>query len=352
MPSAQKPQRPLVRAAQTLERFLHGIWRPLTGLVGLRTPRQIVPHRSYGNHEQVCVRGRVLGNRPHAAALVSDGLWSHLTHSRRRWLTFEVPDAAVEVTFEGQSQTVRTDHEGYFEAYFAHPGGELSKTIWWDAVSNMPNTSVHAPHEILVPGENAQRLIISDVDDTVIRTGATQLWTITRLTFFRGVHERRALAGVPELYRKLVGPNADNPLFYVSSSAWNLYEMLTQIMDLCDLPRGPILLQCLGLANNRFVREPGHRHKLHKVEELLATYPELPAILIGDSGQHDARLYVDAVRRNPGRIEAIYIRRVEPEQTTGHPAEIEAAVKEAKALGVPMHVCASTAEMETLLGLA
>ena len=197
---------------------------------------------------------------------------------------------------------------------------------------------IHGEHQVLLPGTNARRMIISDIDDTVIHTGATQLLTITRLTFLSGVHNRRVLEGVAQLYRQLATEGDEreaNPLFYVSSSAWNLYDLIERIMTLGIVPRGPLMFQRLGLANNRFVREPGHRHKLAKVEGLLRDYPQLCAILIGDSGQHDARLYADAVKRNPGRILAVYIRDVDEDRGSAHDLAIREALEEVEAAGVP-----------------
>ena len=42
----------------------------------------------------------------------------------------------------------------------------------------------------------------------------------------------------------------------------------------------------------------------------MATYPHLPFILIGDSGQHDPEIYRRVVEDYPNRIRAIYIRDV------------------------------------------
>ncbi|HEY0604687.1 MAG TPA: App1 family protein, partial [Herpetosiphonaceae bacterium] len=44
--------------------------------------------------------------------------------------------------------------------------------------------------------------------------------------------------------------------------------------------------------------------------EMVARYPALPIVLIGDSGQHDPEIYTQIVREQPGRVRAIYIRNV------------------------------------------
>ena len=55
---------------------------------------------------------------------------------------------------------------------------------------------------------------------------------------------------------------------------------------------------------------------------MLQTYPALPFVLIGDSGERDPEIYSEAVRRHPDRIKVIYIRSVHPD-----PARIGAVQK-------------------------
>lgn len=50
------------------------------------------------------------------------------------------------------------------------------------------------------------------------------------------------------------------------------------------------------------------------VRKILSTYPDLPFILVGDSGEHDTDIYLEAARNNPDRILAIYIRDVQHER--------------------------------------
>ena len=45
-------------------------------------------------------------------------------------------------------------------------------------------------------------------------------------------------------------------------------------------------------------------------ETILKTYPDLPFILIGDAGEHDADIYMEIVKNHPKRIKAIFLRSV------------------------------------------
>ena len=70
---------------------------------------------------------------------------------------------------------------------------------------------------------------------------------------------------------------------------------------------GPLLLRDwdLGKLNERHAS-----HKAVVIREIFDTYPELPFLLVGDSGQEDPEIYTELVRERPGRIKAVYIRNV------------------------------------------
>ena len=53
-------------------------------------------------------------------------------------------------------------------------------------------------------------------------------------------------------------------------------------------------------------REPKHV----RIHEILELHPDLPFVLIGDSGEKDPEIYADIVRSHPDRVLAVYIREV------------------------------------------
>jgi phosphatidate phosphatase APP1 len=67
---------------------------------------------------------------------------------------------------------------------------------------------------------------------------------------------------------------------------------------------GPVLLRdLLGGAS-------GREQKAGRIHEVLDLHPDLPFVLIGDSGEKDPEVYADVVRSRPGRVLAVYIREV------------------------------------------
>ena len=125
---------------------------------------------------------------------------------------------------------------------------------------------------------------------------------------------RLPFPGVAGFYRALRdGATGDenNPIFYVSSSPWNLYDVISEFMDLQEIPRGPILLRDWDYQPR--IALVAIRHFDHKgvaIRNIMQMYPELPFILIGDTSQHDPEIYRQFVEEFPGRIPAIYIRDV------------------------------------------
>ena len=85
--------------------------------------------------------------------------------------------------------------------------------------------------------------------------------------------------------------------------------MLEEFLSLNGLPNGPILLRDFGIP---YQEHPGNYkgHKHSSIVRILNTYPELPFILIGDSGEKDAYIYWAVAQEFPGRIAATYIRDV------------------------------------------
>lgn len=252
-------------------------------------------------------------------ARAEDTALHNLLAAYRRFETDEVPAARLVVRARGREERLVADEEGYFEARIR--GGEPGPSAeGWESgevsVEAQPERgigSARASALFRVPGPGARLGVISDVDDTILRTGATSLAAIARNTLLHNARTRLPFAGVAAFYRALeagfVGDEG-NPIFYVSSSPWNLYDLITEFVDLQDLPAGPLFLQDIGFDPNTIGVASHHGHKLAKIEEILATHPHLPFVLSGDSGQQDPEVYREVVKRYPGRVLAVYIRDV------------------------------------------
>jgi phosphatidate phosphatase APP1 len=294
---------------------------------------QVLPYRGFGNSKEIYLKGRVLSEREAPDLEAGPGskptkerIWTNIMATYRRFHSIEVPRAVVRVSHGGESRDVVTNEDGYFELHLTNsistavdPWREIKVELLSPKTVESENVSIAG--QALIPSNKAQYGIISDVDDTIIVSHATNLLKVAYTTFARNARGRVAFPGVAALYRALqAGTNESgfNPIFYVSSSPWNLYDLLLEFMQLNDIPVGPILLQDYGLDENQIISASHRDHKLAQIRKILETYPDLPFILIGDSGQHDPEIYRKVLEEVPARIKAIYIRDV-----TGNSRDLE-----------------------------
>ena len=148
------------------------------------------------------------------------------------------------------------------------------------------------------------------MDDTVLQSEVTSFLRAARMVLLENALTRLPFPGVAAFYRALergaTGAEA-NPIFYVSSSPWNLYDVIDGFLEAQRIPAGPLLLRDWDLGR---LSERHARHKGVVIREIFDTYPELPFLLVGDSGQEDPEIYAELVRERPGRVKAVYIRNV------------------------------------------
>jgi phosphatidate phosphatase APP1 len=272
-------------------------------------PVQLLAYGGFGTQETLYCRGRVLANRAVTPAEDNDTVWENLLASYSRFDTDEVPGARVTARFQDTQLDAITDDEGYFSIALPLPSPPPAGTLWHTVNLTLADAPVQAGTDVLVPPPQCDFGVISDIDDTIVQTHATNLLKMAQVVFLGNARTRLPFAGVAAFYGALhqgVRGN-QNPLFFVSSSPWNIYDLLVDFMNLQSIPRGPLFLRDYDLNRSQL----GHQgHKLAQIRHLLTTYPKLPFLLIGDSGQEDPEIYRRVVTEFPGRIAAIYIRDV------------------------------------------
>ncbi len=305
-------------------------------------PLQILPYRGFGTSERLLLQGRILQDEPVGASSKGDTIWKNLGNVWKRFESDEVPGVAVKAVLEDWSEETRTDEEGYFRFDLRPPRSLADRGRLWheirlemrDPRSGRP---VDATGSVLVPPADASFGVISDIDDTVVKTGVTHRLAMARTVLLGNAHTRLPFEGVAAFYRALhQGRDGEdrNPIFFVSGSPWNLYDLLAEFMDLHGIPRGPILLRDFGLDSRRLLYAETREHKLGCIRPIFDLYPGLRFLLIGDSGEQDPEIYRQVVREHPGRVLAIYIRNV----GTGaaREAEVMSLAREVREEGVAM----------------
>ena len=302
----------------------------LAARLGRLRPLHLDVYRSYGTEHRLYVKGRLLADRGLVPQTEADSPWRNFQAMYRRFNSREIPGARVQIRLPGGHDCyVTTDAEGYFTLAIDPPHlPDPHDCLWYPVpvqLSRLPyrfrglHGTVRATAEVMIPPPTAEFGIISDLDDTVIVTRATHLWRMLRTVLFRNAHSHETLAGVAAFYQALLRGQSgrpDNPFFYVSSSPWNLYDVLLEFLELRGIPAGPLLLRdtLIGrppvAAGEAAPTSSHHHHKLKEISQVLGAYPHLSFVLLGDNGQQDPVIYAEVVRRHPGRVRVVYIRDV------------------------------------------
>jgi phosphatidate phosphatase APP1 len=310
-----------LKYASEVEHRFDALTSDLKTRLHLNDPVQIVPYRSYGTNHRLYVKGRILEDKKISSASDKDTLLNNLLNMYKRFESDEVPGCRLKVSFQDKEYFIQSDREGYFLLDMETQEPLRTEALWHPVEVSLLDAPIpfaaglKINAEVLIPPADAEYGIISDIDDTIVRTSATDLLAMSRTVFLNNAKTRLPFAGVSEFYKALqLGRNGkrNNPFFYVSSSPWNMYDLLKDFLDLHDIPAGPLLLRDYGWKDNKLISASGHMgHKFKEISNILLAYPSLSFVLVGDSGQEDPVIYQEVVKKFPGRITAIYIRDVQ-----------------------------------------
>jgi phosphatidate phosphatase APP1 len=311
--------------------------------LNLIDPLKIQAYRGYGNQEKMVILGRLVEESGIDTPKADDSYLQNAVTLFHRYESDEIPGAEILVEAAGYQKRGITSQEGYFqieiEGDFANQENLLPYTATLTKSEYAEDArKVEAKGHVVLPTKNKQG-IISDLDDTVVVSQATNFLEKSKILLINNEHTRKPFAGVGAFYRALTGNNweqPNKPVFYVSSSSWNLYDMFYSFCKVNKLPQGCFLLRDVGLDENKFYRSSHGSHKLEKIKDVLKTFHDTSFIFIGDSGQHDPEIYRDLSKEYANQMDVIYIRDVKPDVDDKRDREVKEIAKECEAAGVPM----------------
>ena len=339
-----------------LRKMLRFLARPARR-AGSRGGPVIQTYRGYGSREEVFLMGRVF-RQPGLGLKLGEGPLDDLINIARRTARWGIRDARVAVTVGDAHACVTTDRDGYFSAQLPIEEPLPDGGFWQQARLELLPASEHAEApagergvattaEIYIPPREVDLAVVSDIDDTVIYTGVASKLTMMYQLFIAKARHRTAFPGVSAFYRALFhGESGERrrPMLYVSRGPWSIYDVLVEFFRLNHIPHGPVLfLREWGVTFQRPLPIRAKDHKAMLIERMLSLYHQLPFVLIGDSGQHDPEVYADLVARYPGRIRAIYIRKIG--RSTSRDAAIEALADEVAADGCTLVLASDSVRM-------
>ena len=296
---------------------------------------RLLAYAGYRNATTVRAKGRIVRFEP--ALKPGDGFVAKVRAMLEIYNSEELPGIAVRCEGYGTSAEVVTDDEGYFDFELAIDQPLPPTTMWESLTLTTPGREAQQAGfkvPIIAPGTDHHWGIISDIDDTVVETGATDFRRHWRRIVAERPQDRLAVPGASALYKTIARDHLApaRPFFYVSSSPWNLYGFIMEFMELNAIPHGPMFLKDYGFDRGQFIHKGHDDHKLEAIERVMAFYPELRFLLIGDNGQRDVTIYAKVVEDFRERVAAVFIRDVDGSCRSGPEGDL---LRQIEAAGVP-----------------
>ncbi len=192
------------------EKYLDKYKRQTKEKLGLFETAIIYPYRGYGNDKKALLKGRVLEQEKaiHSSERENrEGLMYNALRFLKRYESDEIPGITIQGEFAGQIQSTTSGDDGYFELIFHY---DKRPTPGWNEVPlkvvekemDIP-IKMEATGEIFIPEVSANYGIISDVDDTLIESNATNLIERIKTMVTHNAHSRPVFDGVEHLYQAL-----------------------------------------------------------------------------------------------------------------------------------------------------
>lgn len=268
-------------------------------------------YHSFGSHHHAIINGHVFQSAPMQFLKEKTWFWTNINALIRMFRMNTVAQVDLVAEVFGNLVETTSNQKGYFEFEF-DPKDHIPAGWHQIKVYCKTNPKQYSLGEIFVPYDSSYG-IISDIDDTVLKSYSASFLRKIYELLSKNPHERKLFDNTVEWYRALARSyprgTETNPFFYVSSSEWNLYDYLNTIFEIQGLPKGIFLLNHIKSLKNIFkTGKTGHHGKLTRIESLIKAFPDQKFILIGDNTQQDPFIYATITQKYPQNVKAIFIR--------------------------------------------
>jgi phosphatidate phosphatase APP1 len=276
-------------------------------------------YRGYANKKELVVFGHVVEKYPIGDHKYTRSGFRYARTIIELFSLKTIPNLKVVLRVGSIVAETRAEEDGYFrfQIPFAEPmeGGWHPYEVSVDDEIAGDQYKVTEHEEFFIPYESSYG-IISDIDDTFLVSHSRRSLKKLFVLLAKNVQARKPFDDVVKHYQLLSLASRTNPkqqnniFFYVSSSEWNLYDMIVRFAELNGLPKAILKLKKIksGLDDFIMTGAGSHGHKFRKIQNIVEFYPELQFILLGDDSQKDPEIYEEICSTYAPNIRAVYIR--------------------------------------------
>jgi phosphatidate phosphatase APP1 len=273
----------------------------------------VVVYDGWGTPTSFVLKGRVLQSQDEAKVTKERGGLRNLIENAKALESDEIPRLPVVVHVHNRDYAATTDEDGVFVVQVKGlagasllPVGAVPCTV--RIADNAMSTAGVGEAVIFVLNDiSATRVLVSDIDDTVVKTYVTSKVKMLGEVLLKNEAQLEPVVGAAANYTKAVETRQIQQVIYLSGSPQNFHIRLQGFLKDHGFPRGPILLKNIG---DDSMTKQGN-YKLSRLEAFASFFPKIRFVLIGDSGEHDPEIYQEFRAKYPDRVDAIFIRAVD-----------------------------------------
>ncbi|GGN00972.1 phosphatase [Dyadobacter beijingensis] len=276
-------------------------------------------YRGYANKRELVVFGHVVKKYPSGDRKYTRRGFRYAKTIIELFSIKTIPFLKITLHVGENTFETTAEADGYFRFQVPlneeMPSGWHTYRVTLDDELNGKKYHAESSEEFFLPYKSSYG-IISDIDDTFLISHSRRSFRKLFVLLSKNVQARKPFDDVVRHYQLLsfasrTHPHKDsNIFFYVSSSEWNLYDMIVRFAELNGLPKAVLKLKKIKSGLDDFVMtgSGSHEHKLRKIHNIINFYPELQFILLGDDSQKDPEIYEEICRTFPQSIRAVYMR--------------------------------------------
>ncbi|MCF0064975.1 App1 family protein [Dyadobacter chenwenxiniae] len=276
-------------------------------------------YRGYANKKELVVFGHIIKKYPSGDRKYTRTGFRYARTIIELFSVKPIPFLKVVLQVGNITAETTAEEDGYFRFQVPltepMPSGWHPYSVTVDDEWNEKRYQGSAQEEFFLPYQSSYG-IISDIDDTFLISHSRRSFRKLFVLLSKNVQARKPFDDVVKHYQLLSFASRKHPqkdsniFFYVSSSEWNLYDMIVRFAELNGLPKAVLKLRTIKSGLDDFVTTGGgsHDHKLRKIHNIINFYPELQFILLGDDSQKDPEIYEEICRQFSANIRAVYIR--------------------------------------------
>lgn len=266
-------------------------------------------YRGYCHDNFLFISGRIVVDSQLKQAKKSDGIWRNFVNSKKRFLAKGIAEQKGHLLIDKMTFDVKTDEHGYFivqSEKFKRNKKQKDRYISARFVFE-DGRKEDFPEMLLNLNACGSLGVITDIDDTIIRSDVHQKKRTIARTLFKNVFKKKGIAGAADYLNKMK-EEFNSPIFYCSRSPFEMYDVLNHFFELNNYPRPPMLLRNTSIANHYYQRDILIEQKFLSMKLLLENSGKIKFIMLGDSNEKDALIYLNLAKLFPDKIVEIFIR--------------------------------------------